>query len=164
MLNSDQFSFAEDPDFEGEHAFKPADRDGVRRRKSYVDTPGGRLHYDVRTSPEGFYADVSGNFGTSSSATLGFIHGPGSAPDEEGGLPIARVEVHPAMRRRGIATQLLRIARQNMPEGAPPIVHSKVLLDDGERWIAGLKRKGIEQLSPDTKNFRVTFPVNCCNA
>ena len=138
-LNPEQFHrFDTDPDFTAEHSLLK-DKDGGRTALSYVDTPEGRFHYDVRTGPGGF--DVSVSHGRT---LIGNLYGPGAAPDNPEGLPIGEVSVHSKYGRRGLATQMLRLARQNMPEGAPPIVHSSELTPRGEAWVKGLKDKGIE--------------------
>lgn len=130
--------FDTDPDFTAEHSYLQDRKDGTRVAMSYLDTPEGRLHYDVRTSPGHF--DVSVKHG---STPIGNLYGPGAAPDESGGLTIGEVSVHSRYQRRGLATQMLRLARQNMPEGVN-IVHSSQLTPRGAKWVRGLKEKGIE--------------------
>lgn len=136
MLNKDQFNI--DPDFKAEHSYL-SEKDGSRVAMSYRDTPEGRLFYNVRTGPGHFDVEINHD-----NTTVGRLYGPGAAPAVEGGLPIGEVSVHSKYQRRGIATQMLRLARQNMPEGAPPIVHSTELTPRGEKWVAGLKKKGID--------------------
>lgn len=131
--------FNQDPDFTAEHSYLREKDDGTRVAMSYIDTPEGRLHYDVRTSPGSFDVEVRHK-----NTLIGNLYGPGAAPNVSEGLPIGEVTVHSNYQRRGLATQMLRLARQNMPEGAPPIVHSTELTPRGKAWAEGLKKKGIE--------------------
>ncbi len=136
---SSQFTrFDTDPDFTAEHSYLRKKDDGSQVAMSYLDTPQGRFHYDVRTSPGHFDVEVKHN-----ESTIGRMYGPGAAPSETGGLPIGEVSVHSNYARRGLATQMLRLARQNMPEGIN-IVPGSQLTASGAKWVKGLKEKGIE--------------------
>jgi hypothetical protein len=127
-----------DPDFTSEQSHL-REKGGNRVAMSYIDTPEGRLHYDVRTGPGHFDVEVKhGN--TPIGALYGSDTEPGSSKKE---LPIGEVSVHSKYQRRGLATQMLRLARQNMPEGVS-IVHSTSLTPRGAKWVEGLKNKGIE--------------------
>jgi RimJ/RimL family protein N-acetyltransferase len=137
-LSPQQFSFTEDPDFSAEHAYLKKKDDGSQVAMSYRDTPHGRFFYDVRTSPGAFNVEVRHK-----DKPIGAMYGPGAAPDATDGLPIGEVSVHSGYVRRGLATQMLRLARQNMPEGVN-IVHSSVLTSSGKKWVEGLKNKGID--------------------
>ena len=138
-LNPDQFfRFDEDPDFSAEHSYLKKKDDGSQVAMSYRDTPQGRFSYDVRTSPGHFDVTVEHK-----GKLIGNLYGPGAAPNAQGGLPVGEVSVHSGYARRGLATQMLRLARQNMPEGVN-IVHSTELTPRGEKWVEGLKRKGID--------------------
>lgn len=138
-LNLEQFGrFDEDPDFSAEHSYLKRKDDGSQVAMSYRDTPQGRFFYDVRTSPGAFNVEVKHN-----DKTIGSMYGPGAAPDASGGLPVGEVSVHSQYARRGLATQMLRLARQNMPEGVN-IVHSSELTASGKKWVEGLKRKGVD--------------------
>lgn len=134
-----QFSrFDIDPDFAAEHAHVRKKADGSQVAMSFIDTPQGRLSYDIRTSPGSFDVEVKhGN------TTIGAMYGPGAAPEEPEGLPIGEVSVHSKYQRRGLATQMLRLARQHMPEGVN-IVPGEVLTESGKKWVAGLNKKGIK--------------------
>lgn len=138
-LNSDQFfRFDKDPDFSSEDSLLRKKDDGSQTAMSYVDTPHGRFLYDVRTSPEGFNVSVEHK-----GKLIGNLYGPIGQPEEPNNLPIGEVSVHSKYGRRGLATQMLRLARQNMPEGVN-IVHSTELTPRGAKWVEGLKKKGID--------------------
>jgi ribosomal protein S18 acetylase RimI-like enzyme len=131
--------FITDPDFGAEHSYLKQKPTGERVAMSYVDTPEGRLHYDVRTSPGSFNVEVKHG-----SKTIGSMYGPGASPgDTETEIPIGEVSVHSQYARRGLATQMLRLARQNMPEGVN-VVHSPVLTESGKKWVKGLRDKGVD--------------------
>jgi hypothetical protein len=136
---SNQFArFDTDPDFTAEHSYLRKRDDGSQVAMSYMDTPQGRFHYDVRTGPGSFNVEVKHD-----KTTIGSMYGPGAAPDEPNGLPIGEVSVHSKYSRRGLATQMLRLAKQNMPEGVN-IVPGSQLTPSGEKWVKGLREKGIE--------------------
>jgi hypothetical protein len=133
--------FDRDPDFnDPDKSYLKVDEDGSKVAMSYVDTPEGRMHYSVHTGP-GFF-DVNVRHGEKH---IGSLYGPGAAPGgSETELPIGEVSVHSKYGRRGLATQMLRLARQQMPEGFS-IIHSAQLTNSGKKWVEGLKSKGIER-------------------
>lgn len=136
-----QFRFDNDPTFEGENSYVRKKEDGDQTKMTVMHTPEGRFDYDVRTRPGAFDIEVKHN-----NTVIGAMYGPnpGESSDEKPGkVPIGSISVHSKYARRGLATQMLRLARQHMPEGNE-IVHSSALTTGGERWVEGLKRKGIE--------------------
>jgi hypothetical protein len=62
---------------------------------------------------------------------------------------IGSAEVHPHMQRRGLATELLRRAK----EISPHVHHSDSLTDDAKGWISGMDKKAVKssdhELAPD---------------
>lgn len=136
MLNPDQFlRFDTDPDFTAEHAYVRKSDDGSQVAKSYIDTPHGRIRYDIRTSPKSFDVEVMhGN------TTIGAMYGPIGTPKDPNTLSIGEISVHSKYTRRGLATQMLRLAQQNMPEGVN-IVPGRHLTPDGEKWSKSLENR-----------------------
>ena len=135
---SGQFTrFDTDPDFTAEHSYLNKKEDGSQVAMSYMDTPQGRFHYDVRTGPGHFDVEVKHD-----NNTIGSMYGPGAAPSDPQGLPIGEVSVHSNYARRGLATQMLRLARKNMPEGVN-IVPGSQLTPSGKKWVDGMKEKGM---------------------
>ena len=135
-LNPAQFfRFDTDPDFTAEHSYVRKSDDGSQVAKSYIDTPHGRIRYDVRTSPKSFDVEVMHE-----NTTIGAMYGPIGTPKDPNTLSIGEISVHSKYTRRGLATQMLRLAQQNMPEGVN-IVPGRHLTSDGKKWAQSLENR-----------------------